>query len=1012
VGALPSFDEAFNRRTAKVRTVARGVHDVRAGGLRKLAREELGVGGGAPLSQAVGTSYFIGGARKLDVRGLVERVADLYSISPDPSDYLFEAIRANTTNAPNENNDGFHQNELLRFDLRLGMPVYYTYSGKPHHVDHRTENPHAARGVIVDSHYNTDTPPLTHCPGCRLKTADRQNRDESGLHCRRCGTLTADHFVEILVGVDMKKDPLFAEGVRTGRLAAGSMGCNCLSTVCNVCNHVAYSRPEFCEHIRSGNKGSLWVRKHGGWAKSNKTEVGRALSKRGYKFIENDFCYVKLDGFEARKAFEYCQGVIFDEYSRVDQPADPKALQREILKAAHVQVPAGEVPTPAQLRLETEHLLRAAAQVEEESQMSRSASNRTAMDMPGDDLGMAADMDLEALELAPGEVAEVRRVDEAEGEMFSGDEELLDENGMPLDPTVAGDVPAAPGAPGVAPMGIEQLQEQQTGVPAGPAGLAATAPQASRTAPRGKSRRRTAMRRFAQAYADWTVEVTEQGNARLLDGNKNALLVVRGSATQVEARHEFGKRVLATVLDHGVVEAARRLKALWTPKVAQVVDGAMNDMQGYDDHNQHGSVLDGEDNDMQLSRETPPADTRVDAVGSDDMAEDGRGSPPAHTLEDGEMDHEKSVEQNPSSLSATDEDTNDMEHKRPPYNVGKGKSPLDDGIVDHAMGQTAKRKYASKASASSALKQLLKVGSSIKHGPSGESWKVTDAKRSSAKECQFFGPVSAVVQKGSSMRRIGARDLLDYWHALDARKPAPSLEDRRRAAAPPPAAPPAAAAVSDAERKKYEARLQKLTLSRIAKVKAEAEADAGLKIHAGIDAFCRALRIVAKRQSAGLERSPIRQAAEAALCERRAIGTDAASRQPIMFDGLDNELGSYLAAQIEQLGQSDHLELSIRRARELMKKGDQYLLDAEADLKRVEPSLPKVTASVLTPVDPAALQAAQTRQAAVSGNFQVTPAPVDDVPVGNVGNKRSAIRGAVNGTLVSNTLNQLRQDPS
>jgi hypothetical protein len=239
------------RRVARVASL--GTFDVEQDGAIRVAQLDT------PPTET--TSYYLDGARKLDVRALLEKVGSVYAISHDPSDYFFEAIRANTTNAPNENNDGFHQAELLRFDVKLGMPVYMTYAGKPHHLNHRTENAKAARGLIIDAHYNADAPALETCPGCQTRTADRQNRDETGLHCKRCGTLVRDEFVEILVGIDARKDPLFADGVRKGTLKAGSMGCNCLSTSCNVCGHVAYARPEFCEHIRAGNKGTLWVRR-------------------------------------------------------------------------------------------------------------------------------------------------------------------------------------------------------------------------------------------------------------------------------------------------------------------------------------------------------------------------------------------------------------------------------------------------------------------------------------------------------------------------------------------------------------------------------------------------------------------------------------------------------------------------------------------------------------------------------------------------------------------------------
>jgi hypothetical protein len=235
-------------------------------------------------------SYYADGARVLNIREILGEVAEKYALSDDPSKYLFESIRANTTNVPNENEDGFHQSELLRFDTRVGMPVYWTYRKKPHHVDHITSNALAARGVILDSHYFEKTSAKPHCPTCNLHTAERENRDASNVHCRRCGTVVKDEFVEILLGIDASKDEDFAEGVRNGSLSTGSMGCECLNTRCNVCNHVAYSKNEFCEHIR--RKGSLWRKARGVWQAIQPFEVEREAKRRGLNWAPTDFCYL------------------------------------------------------------------------------------------------------------------------------------------------------------------------------------------------------------------------------------------------------------------------------------------------------------------------------------------------------------------------------------------------------------------------------------------------------------------------------------------------------------------------------------------------------------------------------------------------------------------------------------------------------------------------------------------------------------------------------------------------
>src|SRR5271170_7906721 len=77
-------------------------------------------------------SAFLDGTRSIDIKAALELVADAYKLSSNPKDYVFEAIRGNTVNVPNDNSDCFGKDELLRFDHRLGKRVYRTYELKPH----------------------------------------------------------------------------------------------------------------------------------------------------------------------------------------------------------------------------------------------------------------------------------------------------------------------------------------------------------------------------------------------------------------------------------------------------------------------------------------------------------------------------------------------------------------------------------------------------------------------------------------------------------------------------------------------------------------------------------------------------------------------------------------------------------------------------------------------------------------------------------------------------------------
>lgn len=225
------------------------------------------------------SSYFLQQAGNIDIPAILGDVSDAYKISANPRDYMYIPVRANSVGVPNENGDAFSRDETLRFDHKLGRRVYQTYLLKPHHVNHRADNPRMARGVIIDVHYN-DLNPMPDEWRLRYEAAIGEK-------------IAKDEFVEALLAVDTKKDPFFANGMKAGAIDSFSMGCECAQTRCSVCNKIATTRLEFCPHIRYGNKMKWHIRP------SDKRKV---------------------------QAFEWCEGVVYSELSAVDQPADPRAM--------------------------------------------------------------------------------------------------------------------------------------------------------------------------------------------------------------------------------------------------------------------------------------------------------------------------------------------------------------------------------------------------------------------------------------------------------------------------------------------------------------------------------------------------------------------------------------------------------------------------------------------------------------------------------------------------------------
>lgn len=934
-------------------------------------------------------SFYADGARVIPAFDILASAADIYAISPDPADYVFEAIRANTTNVPNENSDGFHQSELLRFDTRLAMPVYGTYVGKPHHVDHKTSNPKAARGLIFDASYNSRSPALETCPRCASDTHKRANRDATGIHCRKCGAVVKDEWVEILVGIDARKDPDFARGVRTGELATGSMGCECMSTQCNVCSHVAYTRSEFCDHIRQPNKGALWRKVRGEWVKTNVNEVTREANRRGMKFVPADFCYLTADDFEVRKGFEYCQNTIFGEYSRVGQPADPKARQQEILNvvAETASAPAHDaVPSPSSLKAETAALLQASRGGKV---ASKTAAKFVVIRVNGNDADVHAAESLEAA-MAMADVdpssAQIEYMDvEADSPEMAvtafdpalakdadvtltapPDEAIVIQPPTPGAPGAPGAVPGAP-APGPAP----DLQDLQgPGGPQAPADEQLSPEDMGMIPPGASAHRPSAARRkpmkFAKTYAGWTVDITPSGNARVLNAEGRQVLAVRAKSAPIDAQYKFAEGVLRSLHTDGLVATAKTYSAAFT-NVAQVVDNAINDMKNFQSKPLHDSVLDAAESDKAEPVEGRPSNVLEDAADSDDM-DDARGKPLKSTQDGGSVDHDEGVPDGVDSV--TQEDNTDMDLKRAPADVAKDKVYKNE-IHDHTekFASGTRIAHTAKTDVVWTVRQALKDGSVV---------------------------ISA---EGRKPRKLSAEDLT-HWRSAEteaeveasAEAPKAEKEVACNVSAAAHAKAVKAARVAEAKLAKLQRKVEKLEAVSATALENERSAS--------VTAFCRALRLVAARQDSNLEQAPLRLVAEQCIAQPRSLGTDAQG-QALNYAGADQDLARYLVAEIFAKGHGRHLETLMHRAAELMSRGDQYLLDAEADVKNFQPALPKLTAASVTQLDEVSARAQLVHQAAMSGNFVVAPTPTQPAAQ-PVMDKRASLKAAMSGL----TLNQ------
>lgn len=252
-------------------------------------------------------------AEILDIKGSstkahhasLKKISDFHNYRTEDG-YLYVRLRAISSRV-NKNNDGWPSIELaggpevferhakqsstggFTVEAGEGSPEYgfATFMGKPNFIDHNNSDPARARGVVVDA---------------KLKVLPIEHVAASGDDYWTGASLDPEHAppteIELLLEIDAKQFPKYAEAVRNGDLDGFSMGCDVERSKCSHCGHEATNPDEYCSHI-------LMKGAHHDY----KTADGKRIS---------------------RKSYENCYGINFFEISGVFEPADETALAREI----------------------------------------------------------------------------------------------------------------------------------------------------------------------------------------------------------------------------------------------------------------------------------------------------------------------------------------------------------------------------------------------------------------------------------------------------------------------------------------------------------------------------------------------------------------------------------------------------------------------------------------------------------------------------------------------------------
>jgi len=887
------------------------------------------------------SSAYLSGARTIDIKAALGIVAKEYDISSDPGDYIFEAIRGNTTNVPNENSDGFHKQELLRFDHRLGKQVYRTYELKPHHVNHRSADPKNARGFIVDTHYNDSRPPLDICPNeeCGAKTADQGSRDpETGIHCIKCGAVVKDEFVELLVAVDRKKDPTFAQGVMTGILKNGSMGCSCLRTRCNVCSNVAYTRSEFCAHIR--NKGKEYDESEPGF-----NPIAFVIRHKGKTANKPR---------KVARSFEWCEGVIFDEYSRVHDPADPKAEQYEILRLSSK---VAELESGDKLRNESEILMLQTRLSELEKKVSEKIMAKTAQVTPPAAPAAPPGMPPVPEDAAPpspegamppspdgtmppspvsleedGKGGVVINIDtKAPGSVDIQSGEPVEEvPGVPLEemtPESEGATPAGPG---------EVLTPEAMGIMPGAPG--ATAPGAPAVPPRrGASVVENSvldaifqdlggpsMLRFANSYKHIKAEITSAKNIRIFD-DEGTLFVVKPDRVTADSKaasktgSDLAKTVLTMVAEYGIGGTIKRTNAIVGPRLAQVLEYAVDDMKN-EERGKTDSVLDEVETDTEDKR---------DGV--------------EHSVTEGGSDTDHKEEYDTKGLKddvLTDRDT-DVEDEE--HNVDSADSLLKGG------------------------------GGAVKHPDSDTRQKRKD----------WTLNQSAIDDVGLDHKEKAAAKVAKGKCEECDSDPCECKSDK---------------SAGKYEAKRHAARIEAIYRARLDKKVAEIEQDKETFKKNLQDRWAKAMKLIARRQALNLEYSPLKTAVGIALCNSCPLDADhdyEPMDQKTAVTLIEAAFNDSIIEGTDKPAWEANIDALIDRAASIMGMSDEALMQVEADLKNIRAaSIPLDDMLVRPPMSDDDL-----RVAARNGNLQLNPSNAETAHSKDT--KRSAIRQAVGTTKVA-----------
>jgi DNA-binding transcriptional MerR regulator len=488
---------------------------------------------------------------------------------------------------------------------------------------------------------------------------------------------------------------------------------------------------------------------------------------------------------------------------------------------------------------------------------------------------------------------------------------------------------------------------------------------------------------FRQAYKDWTVDVTERGNVRVMSP-KGAVALVRArkKPKNNEERASFGREVLAHLFDKGLVKTVKKYKALRAPKLAQLLDSALSGMKDHQSKPNDKAEISGDGltgmADSAIYGDVYSNNTLVTSDGVRDMDDAPAGEGADEIQLGGDADHKTNIPDD-TGLQVTNDELSGMgPGARKPFNLNDDVAN-NGGVVDHKnvpFKPSASKRKAFKVVARSWLENNREAKRSDM-----ETWLATPDGNGAY----------ALVREDEDTRRATISELRKAWMALDAIPEAASQRVAGRVNAEKSV---------DRVKKLYEQRFEALK-----KEASEAIEHAQAKT---IDHFCRAIRVASHRQAIGLEDCKLKEAFATALANDRIVGADSDGCE-LVYTAMTPELAVHLTESAWAEGSEGHLNNLLSRAAELASRSPEYLRDAEADLKKHSHRIASVNQSTLvSETTQNNAVAEEVREAALSGNLALNAAPPVSKKPTNGHNKSASIRSALSATRTNAYTRQIR----